>query len=120
MPLQDFAGNLSGHLLAAAQVRGCAVYNTTLDQVAFVEDLLIDNTTGRVMYAVLKFGGHFGVGYHYNSLPWDKFSYSTELGGYIVDIDHATLEKGSFRASPAKSHEMPPWDDARTVSTRSI
>ena len=116
----DHATDFSGHLLAAAQVRGAPVYNTTLEQIAFVEDLLIDKATGRLVYAVLKFGGHFGVGYHYHSLPWEKFTYNWELGGYIVDIDHASLEKGSSRANLTKPDKTPHLDGDRTFTTERI
>ena len=102
MAILNDATNLSGHLLAAAQVRGSSVYNTTLEQVAFVEDLLIDNATGRLVYVVLKSGGHFGFGRHYYSLPWEKFSYNMELGAYVVDIDHDVLETGFSSANLAK------------------
>lgn len=110
----DHATDFSGHLLAAAEVRGAPIYNTTLEQVAFVEDLLLDKFTGRLVYAVLKFGGHFGVGCHYHSLPWEKFSYNTELGGYIIDIDHNTLEKGSSRANLTKPRNTQHLDDDGT------
>lgn len=116
----DHLTELSGHLLAAGQVRGAPVYNTALEQVAFVEDLLLDRTTGRLVYAVLKFGGHFGVGYHYSSLPWEKFSYNTELGGFILDIDHATLEKGSSRANLTKPHKTHHPNDGRMFTTEPI
>ena len=52
----DHFTELSGHLLAAGQVRSAPVYNITLEQVAFGEGLLLDRTTGRPVYAVVKNG----------------------------------------------------------------
>jgi hypothetical protein len=90
MAMLDDTTDYSGHLIAAKQVRGTTVYNTALEEVGFVEDLLIDHATGRIVYAVLKSGSHFRVGGHYSSLLWERFSYNAELGGYIVDTGSIT------------------------------
>ena len=96
MPEVDLFTELSSHLLAAGQVRSAPVYNITLEQVAFGEELSLDRTTGRPVYAVEKTGGHSGVGCQYCSLPWEKFSYNTKLEGFISDIVHDTLKGGAL------------------------
>ena len=82
----------SGPLIAARQVQGTAVYDTALEQLGSVEDLMIDKATGRIAYAVLSHGGFLGIGDRSHKLPWEKLSYNTEIGGYIVDIDRDVLE----------------------------
>jgi hypothetical protein len=86
-----------GHLIAAKQIQGTTVYNTALEELGFVHDLLINYGSGRLAYAVVKFGGHFHMGRHCRSLPWEKFSYNNELGGYIIDIDRDTLHARHVR-----------------------
>lgn len=88
----DDTTNPSGHLIAANQVQGTSVYNTALEKLGSVEDVMIDKTSGRIAYAVLSFGGFLGIGDRYYPLPWEKLSYNTEVGGYVVDIDRDTLE----------------------------
>jgi len=107
MAVLDDNTNHSGYLIAAKQVRGIRVYSFALEELGSVEDLLIDSTTGRVVYVVLKFGGLFGVGTRHCSLRWERFRYNTELRGYIVDvcIDHDRLVMASSRASQTKPHE---------------
>lgn len=88
----DDTTNPSGHLIAAKQVQGTAVYNTALEKLGSVEDVMIDKATGRIAYVVLSHGGFLGIGDHYHKLPWEKLSYNTEIGGYIVDIDRDVQE----------------------------
>jgi sporulation protein YlmC with PRC-barrel domain len=88
----DDTTNPSGHLIAANKVQGTTVYNTAMEKLGHVEDVMIDKASGRIAYAVLSFGGFLGIGDHYYPLPWEKLTYNTEVGGYIVDVDRDTLE----------------------------
>jgi hypothetical protein len=65
-----------------------------------------DKFSGQVEYAVLQFGGVFGLGSDYYPLPWEKLSYDTDQGGYVVDVDKETLE-----AAPRYTPEEPPAFD---------
>jgi len=88
----DDTTNPSGKLIAARKVQGTSVYNTALEKLGAVEDIMIDKASGRIAYAVLSFGGFLGVGDRYYPLPWEKLNYNTEIGGYIIDIDRDILE----------------------------
>jgi sporulation protein YlmC with PRC-barrel domain len=88
----DHTTNPSGHLIAAKQVQGTAVFDTGLEKLGSIEDVMIDKATGRVAYAILSHGGFLGMGDRYYPLPWAKLSYNTEMGGYVVDIDRDVLE----------------------------
>jgi hypothetical protein len=88
----DDTTNPRGHLIAAGKVQGTTVYNAALEKLGSVEDVMIDKASGRIAYAVLSFGGFLGIGDRYYPLPWEKLSYNTEIGGYVVDIDRETLE----------------------------
>jgi sporulation protein YlmC with PRC-barrel domain len=88
----DDTTNPSGHLIAANQVQGTAVYGIDLVKLGTIEDVMIDKATGRIAYAILSFGGFLGIGDRFYPLPWEKLAYSTEIGGYVVDIDRSVLE----------------------------
>jgi hypothetical protein len=103
----DDTSNLSGHLIAANQVQGTIVYNTALEKLGSVEDVMIDKANGRIAYAVLRFGGFLGIGDKYYPLPWERLSYNTEVGGYVVDIDRDTLEGAPSYTDEATAS----WDD---------
>jgi sporulation protein YlmC with PRC-barrel domain len=103
----DDTNNPAGKLIAAHKVQGASVYNTALEKLGTVEDIMIDKASGRIAYAVLSFGGFLGIGDRYHPLPWEKLNYNAELGGYVVDIDRETLE-----GAPSYSNtKTAAWDD---------
>jgi sporulation protein YlmC with PRC-barrel domain len=103
----DDATNPSGNLVAARQVQGATVYNTGLENLGTIEDVMIDKTTGRVAYAVLSFGGFLGIGDRHYPLPWAKLEYNAEIGGYVVDI-----ARDAFKGAPSYTDEATAgWDD---------
>ena len=57
-----------------------------------VTSFMVGKRNGRVQYAVLSFGGLFGMGEKFYPLPWDTLTYDTDKGGYMVDIDKDRLE----------------------------
>jgi hypothetical protein len=103
----DDTTNPSGHLIAASQVQGTTVYNTGLERLGSIEDVMIDKASGRIAYAVLSFGGFLGFGDKLHPLPWEKLSYNKEIGGYVVDVDRETLEGAPSYTDKATAS----WDD---------
>jgi sporulation protein YlmC with PRC-barrel domain len=97
----------SRKLIAAHKIQGTSVYNTALEKLGTVEDIMLDKSCGRIAYAVLRFGGFLGIGDHYYPLPWEKLTYNDELAGYIVDIDRETLEGAPSYSDSATAS----WDD---------
>ncbi len=88
----DDTTDTSGNLIAAKQVQGTTVYNTALEKLGTLHDLMINKLNGRIAYAILSFGGFLGIGDKYHPLPWEKLRYDTEMGGYIVEIDRDVLD----------------------------
>jgi len=69
--------------------------------------LMIDKFSGRVLYAVMSFGGFLGIGDRYHPLPWDVLTYDPGQGGYVVDLDRDRLEG----APTYGVSETPDWAD---------
>jgi sporulation protein YlmC with PRC-barrel domain len=82
----------SGNLIAASKVTGTSVYDRDGEKLGSIYDVMIDKSSGATRYAVMNFGGLFGIGEHYHPLPWNVLRYDSELGGYVVDIDRSKLE----------------------------
>jgi hypothetical protein len=71
--------------------------------------VMIDKSSGNTRYAVMNFGGLFGIGGHYHPLPWNVLRYDSQRGGYVVNIDRSKLEDApSYETSDASS-----WNDDR-------
>ena len=81
----------TARLIASNKVEGTAVYDRTGRHLGAVHNFMVDKVSGQVAYAVLAFGGFLGLGENHHPLPWKALTYSTELGGYVVDIDPQTL-----------------------------
>jgi sporulation protein YlmC with PRC-barrel domain len=97
----------SGRLIAASQVSGTVVYNPQGERLGTIEDVMIDKISGRVVYAVLSFGGFLGIGDRHYPLPWPQLRYDTVLGGYVVNLDKRALES----APSYRTGETPNWED---------
>ena len=87
------AMNETDRLIASDKVEGTAVYNRAGESLVTVYNFMVDKYSGKVAYAVMSFGGFLGIGERYHALPWEKLDYDASMGGYVVDIDRATLER---------------------------
>lgn len=104
----EIATDETASLIASNKVEGTAVYDEDGEKLGSIYNFMVDKVSGQVEYAVLQFGGVFGLGSDYYPLPWDKLSYDTEQGGYVVDVDKETLE-----AAPRyTADEQPVYDQA--------
>jgi hypothetical protein len=57
-------------LVQASRLIGMEVRNENQENLGKIEDLAIDQNTGRVRYAVLSFGGVMGIGGKLLPMPW--------------------------------------------------
>jgi len=98
-PLAE-AGRESIHrLIASNRVEGTSVYDRKGDKLGGIEYFMVDKITGQADYAVMSFGGLFGIGGKHYPIPWDMLDYDPDKGGYVVDLDKDKLDKGpSFEA----------------------
>lgn len=98
----------SHDLIGSDKVQGTKVYDRNGDHVGQIERIMLEKRGGRVSYAVLSFGGFFGIGHDHYPLPWEKLDYDEELGGYRVDITKEQVE-----SAPKSSHEDRDWTPDR-------
>jgi sporulation protein YlmC with PRC-barrel domain len=75
-----------GRLISADKVEGTAVLNAEGEDFGHVAEIMIDKPTGRVVYAVLKYGSVLGLGGRLFALPWDVLTHDTRWNGYVVNI----------------------------------
>lgn len=83
---------VDAHLLISSErVEGTAVYNHQGERLGTVSSLMINRASGQVEYAILSFGGLFGLGSEHYPLPWGKLAYDHDRHGYVVDLTHDQL-----------------------------
>lgn len=83
----------TAQLIASNKVEGTSVYNPNEEKLGSIYNFMVDKQSGQVEYAVLQFGGLFGMGKDYYPLPWDILTYDTDQGGYVINLDPSMLEK---------------------------
>ena len=102
----------SGHTNAirASRVIGTNVYNTAGEKIGEIEDIMLEKTSNKIMFAVIGFGGVLGVGEKYHAIPWSVLDYQKNEGGYVVPFTREQLE-----AAPASSMHELTKDDGRAA-----
>ena len=79
-------------LIGSDKVQGTRVYDVDGNDIGKIERVMLEKRGGRVSYAVLSFGGFFGIGDDHYPLPWETLSYDEELGGYRISLTKDQIE----------------------------
>lgn len=93
-------------LIESNRVEGTPVYDPSGTHIGTIQHLIIEKVSGRVVYAVMTFGGFLGMGAQAHTIPWDKLTYDTGLGGYRTDITQAQLT-----GAPSSDEDL--WRDRK-------
>ena len=87
------AAAFTGTLMAADKsILGATVVNPAGETLGTVDDLMIDNASGRVIYAVMSFGGLLGLGAQYHPVPWELLTLDPTKEVLVVNLDKTRLE----------------------------
>jgi hypothetical protein len=78
-------------LISSEDVQGTEVYGTGDEKIGEIDHLMIDKLSGRVVYAVMSFGGFLGLGHSHYPIPWDALKYDTDLGGFRTGVTEQQL-----------------------------
>lgn len=79
-------------LIASDKVEGTAVYNPQDEKLGSIANVMIDKYSGKADYAVLQFGGLFGLGSDHYPIPWDMLTYDKAKGGYVVSLTREQVQ----------------------------
>jgi hypothetical protein len=59
------------NLISSNDVEGTTVYDPSGTKIGEIDHLMIDKVSGNVRYAVMSFGGFWGLGHSHYPLPWN-------------------------------------------------
>ncbi len=82
------------------KIEGSDIYLPDAERIGSIEGLLIDKRSGKVAYAIIGFGGFFGIGEEHFPIPWEKLRYKASIDAYEIEIDQDKLAN-----APKFSHE---------------
>ncbi len=91
---QTFSKNT---LVSSANVEGTDVCGRDGTIVGTIDHLMIDKSSGKVAYAMMRFGGFLGLAASLYPVPWTSLTYDIEKGGFQTDITADQLEGAPAR-----------------------
>ena len=95
-------------LISSAKVEGTAVLDRDGASVGKIQSVMIDKYTGRVAYAILSFGGAFGLGATLFPLPWAALDYDDTKDGYVLRVTKEQLTQApKFEARDTPEFDAP-------------
>jgi sporulation protein YlmC with PRC-barrel domain len=80
-------------LIASDRIEGTLVRRHNGKKIGKIKRLMIDKASGTIAYAVMSFGGLFGLGDNYYQIPWSFLKYNRSLDAYESDIPDEQLAK---------------------------
>jgi hypothetical protein len=83
--------SMAHNLIASDRVEGTPVCRPAGEKIGVIQRLMIDKLSGKVAYAVLKFGGFLGFGEKHFPVPWASLKYNLQRQAYEADITEEQL-----------------------------
>ena len=88
------------------------VYNLQGEKVGDIKEFMLDMPSGHVAYAVLSFGGFWGLGEKLFAVPWKALALDTKNHRFTMNVSRARLEN----APGFDKHRWPDMSDASWAS----
>jgi sporulation protein YlmC with PRC-barrel domain len=92
-------------VLQATTILGNKVLNRSGEQLGSLKDLVIDIEDGRIVYAVLSFGGILRMGDKLLAIPWEALIPNPNDRTFLLDVKKEVLSK-------APGFDKDHWPDA--------
>jgi sporulation protein YlmC with PRC-barrel domain len=81
------------YVQSASTLAGDKVRNPEGEDLGRLEDFVLDLGTGRIVYAVLSFGGVMGIGNKLFAIPPSALTLSQDEDCLVLDVDRRQLEQ---------------------------
>jgi sporulation protein YlmC with PRC-barrel domain len=79
-------------VLSASSLKNTQVRNPQGDDLGKIEEVMLDQPSGKVAYAVLSFGGFLGMGDKLFAIPWKSIRLDQKDEQAILDVQPEVLE----------------------------
>jgi sporulation protein YlmC with PRC-barrel domain len=79
-------------LMGADTLIGNDVANLSGDDLGSIKEIMLDIQTGRIAYAVLSFGGVFGMGEKLFAVPWNALNLNTHDKRFELNVNKEQLK----------------------------
>jgi sporulation protein YlmC with PRC-barrel domain len=75
---------------------GHKVQNTAGEDLGKIDDLILDERSGHVLYAVLSIGGFLGIKSRLVAVPWKRLRLKGNQKTFILSVDKETLRQAPY------------------------
>ena len=100
-------------ILSMNILTGHKVQNPAGKDLGKIDDLVLDDESGRVLYAVIAFGGFLGMGDRLIAVPWKRLRLKGDQKAFILNIDRETLSHApAFDKERWPDMSLPEWKDS--------
>jgi sporulation protein YlmC with PRC-barrel domain len=86
--------------MGADTLVGNNVYNLKEEELGEIKEIMLDTRSGRVVYAVLSFGGFLGMGEKLFAVPWNALTLDPINKRFILNV-----EKDRLKTAPGFNKE---------------
>ncbi len=85
------------HMFSSSPVKASNFIGTNVvgpqnESLGDVKEVVIDPETGKVVYAVVSFGGFLGMGEKLFAIPFGAFKYNVSENEYVLDVSKEKLQ----------------------------
>lgn len=80
------------YMMGADTLIGNDVHNKDGEDLGEIKEIMLDMRSGNVGYAVLAFGGLFGMGEKLFAVPWRALELDTENKRFVLNVDKERLK----------------------------
>lgn len=86
----------TGHTTAirASEVIGTSVRAKSGENIGTVQDVVLDKTSSRIMFAVVSIGGVTTTSGSYHPVPWSVLDYDPEKSAYVLAFSKDEVARG--------------------------
>lgn len=101
----------TGKVLSTDSIMDDDVVTRDGENLGKIQDLMIDIDRGAIAYAVLSFGGLFGIGDKLFAVPWNAFNLQGHT--FVLNADRAALER-------APGFDKDNWPDSKSAAWQEV
>jgi len=96
-----------------SKILSTEVKNVTGDNLGEIEDLVLDPESGQVAYAVVTFGGVFGIGNKLFAVPFQALRWVRDEEYYVLNLAKSVLENAPGFDDDHWPNSLSKWDQQR-------
>lgn len=89
---RDFDKGPGPQLMGADTLIGNEVHNHKDEHLGDIKEIMLDMSSGSVAYAVLSFGGFFGMGDKMFAVPWSALNLDTKEKRFLLNVEKDRLK----------------------------